>query len=548
MQKTGKHLVAAAVLLLGLGFTSQASKLDRAVWLDFDFKSIPEPKVRSESYYDYFFSSEMAESWRRGTDIPRGIRHATGSPKQASNVNTLDEVPDSSWYINRHALRHMTVDQLVRGPNRGDPPDFSHATITKAKLEGVTPGLQLVDSKGTSYLIKFDNKDYPELQSGAEVISTKILYAAGYNVPENYITYLDPEKLEIKPGVEIGTAKNKHPFTGDDLKRMLENAARRSDGSYRVLASKILAGVPKGPFAYVGMRSDDPNDIIPHEHRRELRGLRVIASWINHWDIKEMNTLDMYVDEGGRKFLHHFLIDFGSSLGGGKSPTEYFHGHEYAFDSSSIFKEIFTLGLYVSADEKSAPIVSPEVGLFSAAAFDPGGWKPSFHVLPFDNMTQEDAFWATRIVLSFTEDELRSIVKTAQYSDPKAEEYILRTLVERQRRIAGYWLKDVNPLANFSVDDSQGNAALSFTDLMEDHDLAGSAQYRYEVSRDAGDDHGSEKKKVISTPHIALGHSLSRGVRVKVWTIRDGHASSPVAVSVRNRSGGGYEVFRIERS
>ena len=118
-------------------------------------------------------------------------------------MNALDEVPDSSWYTNRHALRHMTLEQLVRGPNRGDPPDFSHATITKAKLEGVTPGLQLVDSKGTSYLIKFDNKDYPELQSGAEVISTKILYAAGYNVPENYIAYLDPDKLEIKPGVEI---------------------------------------------------------------------------------------------------------------------------------------------------------------------------------------------------------------------------------------------------------------------------------------------------------------------------------------------------------
>jgi len=548
MQKTGRHLIAAAVLLLGLGFTSQATKLDRAIWLDFDFKSIPEPKVRSESYYDYFFSSEMADTWRRGTDIPRGIRHAIGSPQQASNVNTLDEVPDSSWYTNRHALRHMTVDQLVRGPNRGDLPDLSHATITKAKLEGVTPGLQLVDSKGTSYLIKFDNKDYPELQSGAEVISTRILYAAGYNVPENYITYLDPEKLEIKPGVEIGAGKTKHPFTRDDLKRMLENAARRSDGSYRVLASKILAGVPKGPFAYVGMRSDDPNDIIPHEHRRELRGLRVIASWINHWDLKEMNTLDMYVDEGGRKFLRHFLIDFGSSLGGGKSPTEYFHGHEYAFDSSSIFKELFTLGLYVSADEKSAPIASPEVGLFSAVDFDPGGWKPSFHVLPFDNMTQDDAFWATRIVLSFTEDELRSIVKTAQYSDPKAEEYILRTLVERQRRIAGHWLRDVNPIANFSVDDSQGNAALSFTDLIEDHDLAGSAQYRYEVSRDAGDDHGGEKKKFVSMPRIALGHSLNGGVRVKVWTIRDGHASSPVAVSVRNRSGGGYEVFRIERS
>ena len=82
----------------------------------------------------------------------------------------------------------------------------------------------------------------------------------------------------------------------------------------------------------MGLRSDDPNDLIPHEHRRELRGLRVIASWINHWDLKEMNTLDMYVEEGGRKFLRHYLIDFGSSLGGGKSPLEYFHGREYAFD------------------------------------------------------------------------------------------------------------------------------------------------------------------------------------------------------------------------
>ena len=57
----------------------------------------------------------------------------------------------------------------------------------------------------------------------------------------------------------------------------------------------------------------------------------------------------------GRKFLRHYLIDFGSSLGGGKSPEEYFHGHEYAFDTASIFKELFTLGLYVSADEKDVP-------------------------------------------------------------------------------------------------------------------------------------------------------------------------------------------------
>src|SRR5262245_21618048 len=423
-------------------------KADAVLWVDFDFKSIPEPKARNVSEYDSFLNSQ-ADEIRHATDIPRGLRLAVRAPKQASNVNELDEVPDSSWYTNRHALRHMTADQLVQGPNRGKPPDFSHATIIKAKLEGVTPGLQLKDNNGTDYMIKFDNEKYPELQSGAEVISTKILYAAGYNVPENYIAYLDPGTLEIKAGLEIGNGKSKHPFTRDDLEQMLQHAAKRADGTYRVLASKILKGKPKGPFAYIGVRSDDANDLIPHEHRRELRGLRVIASWINHWDLKDMNTLDMYVEEDGRKFLRHFLIDFGSSLGGGKSPTEYFHGHEYALDAPNIWKELFTLGLYVSPDEKSANIVFPEVGLFSAEDFHPGEWVPSFHVMPFENMTRDDAYWGTRIVLSFSEEEIRRIVETAEYSNSQDADYMVQTLLERQRILAHYWLNKSDGLTEF---------------------------------------------------------------------------------------------------
>jgi hypothetical protein len=520
---------------------------DAVLWVDFDFKNIPEPKARKVSEYDSFLNSQ-ADEIKRATDIPRLMRVAVRSPKQALNVNALDEVPDSSWYTNRHGLRHMTTDQLVQGPNRGNPPDFSHATIIKAKLEGVTPGLQLTDNNGTDYLIKFDNKNYPELQSGAEVISTKILYAAGYNVPENYVAYLDPRTLEIKPGLEIGNGKSKHPFTRDDLEEMLQHAARRADGRYRVLASKLLKGKPKGPFAYIGLRSDDANDLIPHEHRRELRGLRVVASWINHWDLKEMNTLDMYVEEGGRKFLRHFLIDFGSSLGGGKSPLEYFHGREYALDGVNVFKELFTLGLYVTPDEKSAPLVFPEVGIFSAMDFDPGHWKPSFPVVPFENITRGDAFWATRVILSFSEDDLVNIVKTAEYSNPMVTDYMLKVLLERRQIVARYWLRKVNPIGGLALGAEAGGPVLQFKDLAADADLAGPAEYRYEMTVSPnGEGDGLRDHGTTTLTRIPLGKAPGAETVVRIWTTRDNHSSTPVSISV-GRPEGAYRILRIDRS
>jgi hypothetical protein len=56
-----------------------------------------------------------------------------GHPKETSNVNSLDEVPDSSWYTNRHHLRRMSAEELERGPNHGSLPDFE----LRAALEPV---------------------------------------------------------------------------------------------------------------------------------------------------------------------------------------------------------------------------------------------------------------------------------------------------------------------------------------------------------------------------------------------------------------------------
>ena len=92
-----------------------------------------------------------------------------------------------------------------------------------------------------------------------------------------------------------------------------------------------------GPFEYHGTRADDPNDIHPHEHRRELRGNRVFAAWLNHDDSRAINTLDMLVKKDGRQVIRHHMYDFGAILGSAtRFPDPPENGHEYLHRQASI--------------------------------------------------------------------------------------------------------------------------------------------------------------------------------------------------------------------
>ena len=106
-------------------------------------------------------------------------------------------------------------------------------------------------------------------------------------------------------------------MTEADIDTLLSRVTPLPDGSYRAAASRFLSGRPLGPFDWKGRRDDDPADRVNHENRRELRGLRMICAWLAHFDMKQHNTLDMWVEEDGRRFVRHHLIDFASTLGMG---------------------------------------------------------------------------------------------------------------------------------------------------------------------------------------------------------------------------------------
>ena len=79
---------------------------------------------------------------------PSGLR--------AKNINTIDEVPDSSWFTNRVGSRPVTTEELVRAGITGAPPDPSKWTLIREKTAGAHPGFTAMDGKGETWFLEFD--------------------------------------------------------------------------------------------------------------------------------------------------------------------------------------------------------------------------------------------------------------------------------------------------------------------------------------------------------------------------------------------------------
>jgi hypothetical protein len=376
--------------------------------------------------------------------------------RPALNVNTLDEVPDSSWFTNRIGRERPSREALVRGPDRLTQPNVQDWPIVAGKAEGRQPGYRVQDPDQHLWQIEFDPPAHPEMASAAEVIGTAFYHALGYHVVEVYVVDIDPAKVRIAPNARMRSPAlptGVRPFVQADLDAVLARAARRPDGRVRVLASRFADGSPLGSFRYSGQRPDDPNDVFPHEHRRELRANRVFAAWLNHDDSRGLNTLDMLERTGGKSWVKHYMFDFGSILGSGTVTAQRPRaGNEYIFEGRPGLLTALTFGLYLKPwITIRYPDVPPSVGRFEGTRFEPEAWKPEYPNPAFQNMRPEDGFWGARLVSRFTADDVAAIVAKGQYSDPAATAYVTQVLVERQRKVLATWLNAVTPLVDPAI-------------------------------------------------------------------------------------------------
>ena len=372
---------------------------------------------------------------------------------RAKNVNTIDEVPDSSWFTNRILERPVSVAEAVRGATTDSGPVPGKWTVIRAKTEGAAPGFTIRDGAGETWFLAFDPKSNPEGATGAAVVASRIFWALGYFQAEYHISELRREQLTVDPKATFRPVSGRErPMKLKDIEPVLDRVARRPNGAYRVFASRLLPGRILGGFKYYGTRPDDPNDVIPHEHRRELRALKVFGAWTNLVDLKALNTIDTLITENGRARVRHYLQDVGSAFGmGAIGSRAWWEGYEYLFEPDKTLKRMVSFGFYLQPWQTVDYDEYPSVGRFEGDEFNPDAWKSWVPVGALLRARTDDDFWAARRVMAFSDELIRAIVKTGQYSDPKAEEHLGTVLIKRRNKIGQACLARINPLVSFSL-------------------------------------------------------------------------------------------------
>ena len=467
----------------------------------------PEPRLYNRWLYQ--LRGNVVSPIKRALDVE--------TPRRALGTNALDEVPNSTWFTNRLA----TPEQLRAGPGTAGAPQLP-LTVKSTKVGGRNVGFIIEDARGEKYILKFDKQGFPETETAAGVIVGRLLWGMGWNVPEDHIVYFRASDLVLSPGAKIKDTFGKaRPLRRTELEQMLALVDVGTDGRFRSLASRMLDGKWLGGHPGKGTRADDPNDRIPHERRRDLRGSYAMFSWLDHVDVKEDNSLDMYVadpSDPARRYVKHYQIDFGSALGtNGMVAGNPRVGQEYTIDFPTMLGQLASFGLHQRDWETRSFTTRPGVGLFDAAHYDPGSWKPLYmSYLPFHTADRIDKLWGAKVLMQYTRAHIEAAVAAGQLTDPASAAYLVDTLVARQRATARYWFERTSPLDRFRVDGD----ALVFEDLMATYALSDAAvSYEATLFDHAG-------KQLAQHPSLSTSVPLGRTdyTIVRITTKRLGRA------------------------
>lgn len=450
--------------LVGCGGGFHKYPLKEPLWRDPDRVPFADPPPEN-------FSPTVWDAVDKSVFYPLSSSLAVEVSGEAENVNTLDEVPDSSWFTNRITHRALSKREIALGacePGNETPP--GPYEIKSGKPDGANPGVMVKAADGRLMLIKFEAQGQPERSTSADVIGSMMWHASGYYAPCNRVIFVDPKLLKIG---DKATKKNergeKLPFTPNDLKEVLKRAPQREDGLYRASTSVLLDGKPLGPWFFEGTRDGDPNDIIDHADRRDVRGMKMLCAWINHQDAREQNTLSMWMKvDKKRGFVRHAVIDWGDSLGQlwDTDAMSRRNGYAYAIDWSQMAVDFLTFGFKQRPWDKVEYGPAGEVwGFTDVKHFKPDSWRVGYPAPPFHRATERDNAWTARLLARIGPEHVDAMVDVVKLANPVADSELRRILKGRLRKIQLRYLTRLSPLAHPEIRKEGKRAKLCLEDM-----------------------------------------------------------------------------------
>ena len=485
---------------------------------------------------------------------------------EAANANSFDEVADSAWFTNRLGARAIDLEELKAGACKpeelldGEAAADGAWPIDKGKINGASLGFRVnIPGKG-KFLFKTDPKGQPERATAASVIGAAAYDAVGFFTSCEQVVYFKPSVLKLKPGLRYKNNSGiERKFDQAALKGVLDEATKRGE-LLRMQASAWLPGQLIGPFRYEGTREDDPNDVIPHEDRRELRGGRLLAAWIHHFDAREQNSMDSWIADAGKKgppdsspgYVRHYYLDTSDSLGSewdwdGISRRL---GHSYLLDWGDIGLDFVTLGIATRPWERVRRTPGREkFGYFESEHFDPETWLNEYPNPAFSRMTERDGAWMARILARFTPEMVRALAEMGRFSDPKDTAYVDQVLQARLSKILARYLTRSSPLADVRLEQEHRLCAL---DLARWRRLEPESHFRYSarIGRDSLPvEVHADGSLCVNLPSRAVDPRLPDGAaaRYRVVRIQNGVARGPLLAHLYDLGTRGFRLVGLQR-
>ncbi|HJQ68165.1 MAG TPA: hypothetical protein VKA70_04300 [Blastocatellia bacterium] len=195
--------------------------------------------------------------------------------KDKSNKNDDDEALTGEAVLWREPTDIESRD-LFYGPGgaEGAPRPSGKFTFVKRDSGGTSEKIIVKDEKGREWSVKFGAEARPE------TAATRIIWAAGYHVDQNY--FVQQAHIEGRGGFDVWDVR-----------------FERKDDGYKTL----------GNWAWKAN---------PFSGKRELQGLRVLMALINNWDLKDVNNKIIRPNKesgGDRNLRVYYVSDLGGTLG-----------------------------------------------------------------------------------------------------------------------------------------------------------------------------------------------------------------------------------------